>query len=299
MRTPASATCLLGLGIFAALQLPAQETPPARAFSASAYDTDRRVLVVFGGVSGESNNPAVLAETWEFDGRAWRRVSSPQSPPPRYLHAMAYDASQRRVVLFGGLNDVRQPEPLGDTWLWDGRTWTRGPDGPPARMGHSLTFDPARPRAVLSGGMYRGEVILTDEWELVAGAWRQLRGPTPGALAAQVDSARDRALADSRSRSFRAALRSDLRNLVVAQESYFADNYRYASTLEALRFQASTGVTIRLVTTTPNAWSAIATHREAPGGQCGIFVGNAPPPLAAARDEGEPGCAGFPGDPPR
>jgi hypothetical protein len=33
---------------------------------------------------------------------------------------MAYDAARQEVVLFGGY----RPGVVGDTWTWDGSTWT-------------------------------------------------------------------------------------------------------------------------------------------------------------------------------
>ena len=44
-------------------------------------------------------------------------------------------------------------------------------------------------------------------------------------------------------------VQSDLRNLVTAQESYFADNVTYASTTTNLSFNSSTGVTVSVATT--------------------------------------------------
>ena len=35
---------------------------------------------------------------------------------------MAYDSQRGRIVLFGGSNSITGA--LGDTWEWDGATWT-------------------------------------------------------------------------------------------------------------------------------------------------------------------------------
>ena len=86
-----------------------------------------------------------------------------------------------------------------------------------------------------------------------------------------------------------ASVRSDLRNLVTAEEAYFADSVRYATSLRALRFQPSPGVTIRLGGVTTEGWNATATHAQAPRWTCGIFVGSVPPD-AAVQKEGQPVC---------
>src|ERR1700674_5626057 len=57
-----------------------------------------------------------------------------------------------------------------------------------------------------------------------------------------------------------AALKSDLRNLVTAEEAYFYDNAAYTSTLATLTFQTSPGVVLSVVTATASGFAAQATH---------------------------------------
>ena len=105
--------------------------------------------------------------------------------------------------------------------------------------------------------------------------------------------------------AYTAAMRSDLRNLISMQESYFADNVTYATSMPILEqyglslqiraqhgFKASSGVTLVILTSSGWGWSGIAIHREAPGFVCGISVGNMSPPLHADAAEGEPTCKG-------
>jgi hypothetical protein len=64
---------------------------------------------------------------------------------------MAYDAATRTVVLFGGQGPHGV---LGDTWTWDGTTWTqqRLAAHPPARSYAAMAYDPAPGTVVLFGG---------------------------------------------------------------------------------------------------------------------------------------------------
>src|SRR6476469_8158342 len=48
--------------------------------------------------------------------------------------------------------------------------------------------------------------------------------------------------ANSKTKAYTAAMKSDLRNIVVAEESFFADSSKYTATLSQLKFQNSTGV---------------------------------------------------------
>ena len=80
-----------------------------------------------------------------------RQGSSPPTPGPRWGHAMAYDEARDRVVVFGGQRD--RETALHDTWLWDGRQWSRiaGP-APAPRSYASMAYDRRRARIVLYGG---------------------------------------------------------------------------------------------------------------------------------------------------
>jgi hypothetical protein len=54
---------------------------------------------------------------------------------------MAYDAATGTVVLFGGGGN----HDLGDTWTWDGTTWTQQAPAthPAARLSASMAYDAA------------------------------------------------------------------------------------------------------------------------------------------------------------
>lgn len=116
--------------------------------------------------------------TWEWDGATWAVVPATASPPPRDLHATAFDTASQRVVVFGGRGPGQAP--LGDTWTWDGATWTQhtGP-GPSPRQQHAMAHDPLRQRTVLFGGSDGAIVggLLGDTWEWDGQAWTQLAPP--------------------------------------------------------------------------------------------------------------------------
>jgi hypothetical protein len=92
-------------------------------------------------------------------------------------------------------------------------------------------------------------------------------------------------------RAARATLRSDLRNLVVAQERYFADHSTYAPSMRELGaiYIPSRGVTVMLLTSGARGHSEVAIIDRAPGLVCGMFVGSGPGPLGEG-NEGEVVC---------
>jgi prepilin-type N-terminal cleavage/methylation domain-containing protein len=87
-----------------------------------------------------------------------------------------------------------------------------------------------------------------------------------------------------------AALKSDLRNLTVAQESFFYENQAYTTDPNALKFRSSQNVAVTFVTANGSGWSATATHAVASPATCGVFYGSAAAPIAATTQEGEIAC---------
>jgi type II secretory pathway pseudopilin PulG len=95
--------------------------------------------------------------------------------------------------------------------------------------------------------------------------------------------------ANTKSKAYVTAMKSDLRNLVSAEESFFSDSSRYTTSLTSLNFKASTGVTAPAIVTYPGAWVATNTHTQLPGKVCGIGVNTTSPTVTSA-GEGEPAC---------
>ena len=94
-------------------------------------------------------------------------------------------------------------------------------------------------------------------------------------------------------RAATSALKSDLRNFVIAQEAYFADSVTYARSLGQLRslFRPTPGVTLVLLTASKTAHTEIAIIDRVPGLVCAMFIGDGPPPLGRG-EEGTPVCRG-------
>ncbi len=82
-------------------------SPPGRADTALAYDSNRRQAVLFGGYT----TGVYYGDTWEWNGYNWLpRVQSPISPPAQGWHAMTYDSQRQRTVMVG----------TGGHWEWTG-----------------------------------------------------------------------------------------------------------------------------------------------------------------------------------
>ena len=138
---------------------------------AMAYDSRRRVTVLFGGAR---NGTRGLGETWEWDGTTWAQRSI-TGPTGRVQPQLCYDSARGVVVLFGGQVYYDGGPKLGDTWEWNGVTWTlRASSGPAVRAGHAMAYDSVRARTVLFGGMTANVILLNDTWEWDGTTWTQV-----------------------------------------------------------------------------------------------------------------------------
>jgi len=83
-----------------------------------------------------------------------------------------------------------------------------------------------------------------------------------------------------------AALRTDLRNLATAEESFFYSNAHYSTALDSLNFRGSPGVIITIPEATNQGWGASVTHPESYPLRCSLFEGPvAPVPPATVESQ--------------
>ena len=92
--------------------------------------------------------------------------------------------------------------------------------------------------------------------------------------------------ANTKEKAYIASMKSDLRNLVTAQEAYFSDNnsaYAASTTAMGTAYRSSTGVTVTLGGVSATGWAATATHGSTTK-TCTLTLGS------GATNEGEPIC---------
>ena len=108
--------------------------------------------------------------------------------------------------------------------------------------------------------------------------------------------------ANTKEKAYIASMKSDLRNLVTAEEAYFADSIKYSTqtactnpaTPGRVQFCTTTGNTLGAVTTgsgTQAGWTSSVTNINTTK-SCGIYVGAVTPsaPATTADPEGAPVC---------
>ena len=92
--------------------------------------------------------------------------------------------------------------------------------------------------------------------------------------------------ANTKEKAYLTSMKSDLRNLVTAEESYFADSIKYTSNLGTM-YRTSTGVLGPTIALTGDGWTATVSHTTTTR-TCAVYSGSTP--LAPAAKEGEPRC---------
>jgi type IV pilus assembly protein PilA len=71
--------------------------------------------------------------------------------------------------------------------------------------------------------------------------------------------------ANTKEKAYITSMKSDLHNLITAQEAYFSDNngvYAQSTTDLGTNYKPSAGVTVTLSGVTPTGWTALATSQN-------------------------------------
>ena len=92
--------------------------------------------------------------------------------------------------------------------------------------------------------------------------------------------------ANTKEKAYIASIKSDLRNLVTAEEAYFADSVKYTTAL-GTAFAVTSGNGTPSIALTANGWTATITNANTTK-TCAIFIGTSS--VAPATKEGEPKC---------
>ena len=112
--------------------------------------------------------------------------------------------------------------------------------------------------------------------------------------------------ANTKGKAYIASMKSDLRNLVTAEEAFFADSVKYSinvtsktggtactPTAGQVSWCPTTGNNLATITAAGGGWDASMTNNNLTGSAkvtCSIYVNEAADPLGIATSEGAPAC---------
>jgi formylglycine-generating enzyme required for sulfatase activity len=153
-------------GVWRRLEL---EGPPPRSAFGLAYDLDRDVAVLSGGLWIEGQ----YADVWEWSGDAWRAASGPYDNSSLDHHSLIWDPERRQLIGFGGKN-YRYRAQQSTLTIRAGRLETLATEGPEPRHSTPLAWDGNRGQLLLYGGkkyLDGEQVPLGDLWLWDGSAW--------------------------------------------------------------------------------------------------------------------------------
>ena len=140
-------------------------------------------VVLYGGQTNDgTGNTTLHGDSYEWNGTAWRQICSSCAPGARAGAAMA--GNGMIVLLFGGGDTAGNGPavPFGDTWRFDGNTWTElspgGAGQPAGRLGASMAWD-GHHFALFGGLIPNGsntQTTLADTWIWTGAQWVQACG---------------------------------------------------------------------------------------------------------------------------
>jgi hypothetical protein len=157
------------------------------------------------------------------------------------------------------------------------------------------------PDGRLSGasGFFGTNAYMTGTWSVEdeelrlhldsIGSFPAPASPVPAQLTNRTLSFAATTVSPTLKRTYAVAMRTDLRNLLSAQEEHLKDSTRYASDVARLDFEGSPGVNTPKLQTGNRAFSATVTHSRLADAQCAIARAMKNPIDSTARD-GEVAC---------
>lgn len=154
--------------------------PAARHAHALFWDPVSQKTVLFGGLTGISNN-----DTWLWDGTNWiqHNQASPV-PSERFLPTVGTTPSVLGVLMLGGQFAPPSSTFLQDFWNWDGSGWTKIADSTPVgpRSQGAMTYEPNLGLLILVAGHSTtpSRRFYNDTWGFDGATWRQLSLGTYG-----------------------------------------------------------------------------------------------------------------------
>ncbi len=167
----------LDLGLGSETWYPLQPATVGRSFHVAAHDANDDRMLVYGGVSGQSEVYAMSLETEE-----WTLLSdatAPTGPTGRHSTNAAFDVAHDRLAVFAGIGP--DGGDLKDTWLFSAVTGAEGwqelttkPLPPPARWNSAAVFDPVAQRMLMFGGNASDDTMWALDLSAGVEAWREL-----------------------------------------------------------------------------------------------------------------------------
>lgn len=145
-------------------------SPSARSYYGMVYDSKVDRVVLWGGASRDGVADSSNVWIYDYNNDMWTERKPGWSPPPRYYHAIAYDAVADKIIVYGGLTE-------GDDSMWgydyNTNTWRfMNPPKKPEKLSRMpMVYIPDIGQTILFGGQLdKRQFSYSDETWLYSAA---------------------------------------------------------------------------------------------------------------------------------
>ncbi len=133
--------------------------PSARSGAAMAYDSHRRVVVLFGGTGATGYS---ADGTWEWNGIEWINIATVNPEPG--TGQMVYDTAAEKMIYYDSVSRK--------TYSYDGQTWELLGENGPQRNGFRMVYNSIEKSVLLSGGMNTSTYTFSNDlWKFNGSSW--------------------------------------------------------------------------------------------------------------------------------
>lgn len=157
--------------------------PIGRSEHGMVYDSRLGRIVMHGGRKEATElrgRHQYHNDTWIWQNNSWTQLETAHAPGGRESFGMAYDRDRDRIMLYGGFNnpEIRQRQPLRDTWEFDGTDWLQVATNGPEIAKPLLVYDEARGETLMLGTTKEFKVEMY-RWNEDAARWDPITGTMP------------------------------------------------------------------------------------------------------------------------
>jgi photosystem II stability/assembly factor-like uncharacterized protein len=151
---------------------------PLRSLSGAVYMNDKNEVFIYGGI-GDRGYEDSLKDAFIYNGSKWKNIVD-RSIGTHDHHELAYDESNKMIVVYGGQTGSRKFDTT--TWLYKGDRWNALTiPSPGAKVHHAMAYDVERKKIVLYGG-YNDKGATDETWEFDGKSWSKIAASAnPGA----------------------------------------------------------------------------------------------------------------------
>lgn len=158
--------------------------PSPRILGSMVWDAKDGYVLLFGGCTTTTCTGTPFGDTWTFQNDEWTQLNVTGAPSARSIGMMTYDAADKEVVMFGGL-DTASSAALNETWTYRAGVWTNLTPklavSPPAGYRAAMTYDGSDGYVLLFGGtIYGSTTPSAQSWKFVHNTWTSITANVTG-----------------------------------------------------------------------------------------------------------------------